>query len=140
MEIIPKQCKKHSKKVVKFSEIKELIYEMAEICNRPCGKYPRAHAIAHCQVDHDNPKRFFVLSDGTPIINPVILEASRPFTHKEGCYSYAFRPEKKVKRYFKIKVQYQNEKGKKIVEDLEGLIACIFQHEIDHLNGIAVYG
>lgn len=42
----------------------------------------------------------------------------------------------KVKRYSKIKVRAQDETGAEIRVTAEGFLARIFQHEIDHTNGI----
>ena len=41
-----------------------------------------------------------------------------------------------VKRSTNIKVSYQDSGGKSITVPLKGIPAWIFQHEIDHLNGI----
>ncbi len=57
----------------------------------------------------------------------------------EGCLSFPdlYGP---VKRFLKIKVGYQepDEKGKLVEREgvFEGLGAIVFQHELDHLNGI----
>lgn len=42
---------------------------------------------------------------------------------------------KKVKRAYKIKVCYLNEKNEKIEEEMTGFLAKAFQHEFDHLSG-----
>lgn len=42
----------------------------------------------------------------------------------------------KTAKFKKLTVEYYNEKGEKIVEKATGLWARIFQHEIDHLNGV----
>lgn len=53
----------------------------------------------------------------------------------EGCLSvpkiYGF-----VKRPPQVKIQAENLTGKKIKRSLRGLSARIFQHEVDHLNGV----
>ncbi|MBI3991597.1 MAG: peptide deformylase [Candidatus Omnitrophica bacterium] len=41
----------------------------------------------------------------------------------------------KVKRAAKVLVKAQDEDSKPITIDVEGLLACVLQHEIDHLNG-----
>lgn len=79
------------------------------------------------------------------VINPNILniskisKAERKRKSKreilEGCLSlpYYYGP---LKRSQKIKVEYLNENGEKIIEEFEGFDAQIILHEIDHLNGI----
>ncbi len=53
----------------------------------------------------------------------------------EGCLSI---PDTKgdVYRHYAIEIEYQDRKGKRHSEKIEGFTAVIFQHEIDHLNGI----
>jgi peptide deformylase len=70
------------------------------------------------------------------IINPeVIMTYDKPVEQWEGCLSFdnAFA---KVPRYKKIRVRYQDEKAKVHEKDLDGLLAHVFQHETDHLNGV----
>lgn len=67
--------------------------------------------------------------------------------YDEGCMSFneQTRKAKKVKRFYRIKVRYQiikpalfglSEKVETVEEWCQGLKAHIFQHEIDHSNGI----
>lgn len=69
-------------------------------------------------------------------INPEILHYN---THeiffKEGCLSIPGIFED-VKRPEKIEVRYRNENFDVREEALDGLVARIFQHEYDHLQGI----
>lgn len=139
MRVLPNQCKKHSQPVIDFKWCKQLAEEMAKLCKEPLGKYPSALALAHCQVDHDNPLRFFVLADGEVFINPKILIGTTQITRTEGCYSYPFRDVKKVKRYDRISVEFTNVKGRQIKTSVKGELAHIFQHEIDHMNGKHIY-
>jgi len=140
MKILPGQYKKRSIEVdVVDKELMKEAREMVELCQLPLGKKPGALALAHCQVDHTNPKRFFVTFDGKVVINPTILSKKNSFTHTEGCMSYAFRGDKKIKRYNDLEVEYTTGRGDRKKEVVSGLMACIFQHEIDHMNGISVY-
>lgn len=70
------------------------------------------------------------------IINPKILSYSKNTkNYFEGCLS---TPNiwGQVKRYVSIKVTYKDINGQEISKTLKGIPAWIFQHEIDHLNGI----
>lgn len=70
------------------------------------------------------------------IINPRILERSpSSITDWEGCLSFR-GPFGRVPRARWIQVEYMNEKGEKIREKLTGFWARIFQHELDHLDGV----
>ncbi len=69
-------------------------------------------------------------------INPVIKKISKDKKlMDEGCLSV--RPiYGRVRRATRATVEAYNEKGEKFTKDGSGLIAHIFQHEIDHLDGI----
>lgn len=55
---------------------------------------------------------------------------------KEGCLSVP-NQRHSVERAAKIKIQYFSiEKEQNVSEEIEGFTAVIFQHEVDHLNGI----
>jgi len=68
------------------------------------------------------------------LINPVILERKELNTVEEGCLSFPGIYEK-VESPEYIKVRYYDEKGELIEKEIEGFLACVFSHEIDHLNG-----
>ncbi len=72
----------------------------------------------------------------TVIINPRITSHSRKVEYDwEGCLSLE-SVRGLVPRYKEIAVEYEDLSGKKIVRNLKGYHARVFQHEIDHLNGI----
>ena len=54
---------------------------------------------------------------------------------EEGCLSIP-GIYKRVKRPEKISVKYMNEKGETVEEELDGIWARVYQHELDHLNGV----
>lgn len=69
-------------------------------------------------------------------INPIIKSCSEEKkAGKEGCLSIpdysaeVFRPTN-------IVIEYLDIEGKKHIEEVSGFTSVIFQHEIDHLNGI----
>ena len=69
-------------------------------------------------------------------INPKILKKSREaVTEEEGCLSFPslFL---KIKRVKEVEIEARDENGEKISLRVTGLPARVFQHEIDHLNGI----
>jgi peptide deformylase len=69
-------------------------------------------------------------------INPVIKKISKEKKIiEEGCLSVRHLYGK-VKRSEKAIVEAYDEKGKKFTRGGSGLLAQIFQHEIDHLDGI----
>ncbi len=73
------------------------------------------------------------------MINPEILEFSDDLTdYQEGCLSVPDLYED-VKRPSQIKVKYYDFNQKEIIKDLDGFLARVVQHEVDHLNGILFY-
>lgn len=70
------------------------------------------------------------------LINPEIVSHSlRKHTLEEGCLSV---PGKYglIKRWRTVKVRAQTLAGTPFELEAKGLLAQIFQHEIDHLNGV----
>ena len=72
----------------------------------------------------------------TTFINPKIVFMSKDRKGmEEGCLSV--RPlYGKVKRASRVTVEAYNDRGEKFTMEGTGLLAQIFQHEIDHLDGI----
>lgn len=122
--------------------LKKIITNMSDTLNN-------AHdgvAIAAPQINEG--LRIFVVShkvfdwppEDTPFnpefINPVIIKKSKKTKlMDEGCLSvrHWFG---QTKRSEKVTVEAYNFAGQKFTYHGEGLLAQIFQHEIDHLNGI----
>jgi len=68
------------------------------------------------------------------LINPVILEKDGVQVSEEGCLSVPGYYEE-VERAEHIRVRYQNRDGEEVETEMEGLLAVVVQHEIDHLDG-----
>ncbi len=144
----------------------ELIYksseEMLKLLNEPIGMYWGGFALAHSQVEKDSPLRFFVLNGSNEkfkewqnliIINPVITRHSKTMVEKkEGCLSFAEMPMKTVQRYNKIEVEfysinffkkydgkYEPRMSEKKYGKFSGVVAQVWQHEINHLDGINIF-
>jgi peptide deformylase len=68
------------------------------------------------------------------LINPKIVKRQGKSILEEGCLSV---PDVclKIRRAKKVIVQAQDEEGRPITVEAEGLFSHILQHEIDHLNG-----
>ncbi|MDO4988462.1 MAG: peptide deformylase [Synergistes sp.] len=72
--------------------------------------------------------------DKYTLVNPVITKCEGSVVNEEGCLSFPGIYEK-VSSPEKISVDFYDEKGNEHSLDLDGFIACVFCHEIDHLNG-----
>jgi len=70
-------------------------------------------------------------------INPEVVWSSENLEEgREGCYSVDSRVVGQVPRPEKIKIRAYDRDGSLIEAEFSGFTARIFQHEIDHLNGI----
>ncbi|KLV09604.1 peptide deformylase [Photobacterium aquae] len=89
------------------------------VASRPNPRYPNAPVM-----------------EPTLMINPEILWASADMEKDwEGCLSIpGIRA--LVSRHKHIEVRYFTPEGEEITTRLDGFIARIFQHELDHLNGL----
>lgn len=85
-------------------------------------------------------RRVIIVNFGDSVkafINPEIEVLSRKKTaSNEGCLSIYSIKDFSVNRFLKVKVRAKDLKGNDITVVAENLLARIFQHEIDHLNGI----
>lgn len=83
-------------------------------------------------------ERFFLLK-GTVCINPQIVEvlSEEPTLSIESCLSIPgfMLP---VLRYAKLYVRFESIWGTRITQVVEGTEAIVFQHELDHLDGILI--
>lgn len=156
MKIIIPKIK--SQRVEKFEDVKEIAYDMqiylekhGDVRNGKLSKFQIA--LHHSQVDK-NPFNFFVFkravvgakdNEVAVVINPEILELDLESgkTVFEGCMSFPFRQDKKVKRYARAKVKYHipDAEGALVVKEewVNGVIAHIFQHEVEHSKGNHIY-
>jgi len=76
------------------------------------------------------------------LFNPKIISHSVKKSYLpqgEGCLSVDREVQGIVPRYARIKVKGTTLEGEEITIRLKGLPAIVFQHEIDHLNGIMFY-
>jgi peptide deformylase len=118
-------------------EIRALVDDMVETMHFEDGIGLAANQVGELKrvavVDPsagEDPEKLIVL------INPEIVEygeETEPFN--EGCLSF---PEIRfdVVRPKSIKVEAEDMDGKEHTYELDGILARVFQHEIDHLNGV----
>jgi peptide deformylase len=68
------------------------------------------------------------------LVNPQLLEAEGESVLEEGCLSVPGIHEK-VRRPARVRVRGVDLEGKERTIEAEGLLARVFCHEIDHING-----
>ena len=150
IDFFAKLVKPHNKKSrpVVDTDIPRVIEDakvMYNLCYTQCGIYPGAHAVHNSQINDIDPLNFFVTASKEIFINPVITRHTKAFVDsKEGCLTFYDKPEKIVGRFHKTEIDCQTlNKDEKLSEvihlKLQGKDSKIWQHEIDHSNGILIY-
>jgi peptide deformylase len=71
------------------------------------------------------------------LINPEILEAEGKTTLEEGCLSFPGITVP-INRSAKIFLSNYTLDGKEIRQEIDGFLARVIQHELDHLNGTLI--
>jgi len=113
-------------------EIQQLILDMDKTMKEKDGA-----GLAAPQIGHNLRLVVINTQDGTmALINPKILKKSwKKDVMEEGCLSLP-QVFGLVKRSVKLRLTALNNEGKKVEFAVEGMLARVLQHEIDHLDGI----
>jgi len=118
-------------------ELKEFIDNMFETMKNYGGIGLSANQVG-------KPYRMFIMGNHPEIhkgkkwvcINPEIKEVSKQTTRmKEGCLTFPFLF-LDIERPSAVKVKYLDEDLKEQEEEMIGIVARCFQHELDHMQGI----
>lgn len=115
----------------------------------PTDSVELAHTLARAVLKYNGlgvsanqlglPYRAFAIKAEQIIVcfNPLIVDASEEQVYlEEGCLSYP-NLFVKVKRPKTIKVRYTEPNGNVVTKVFDGLTARVYQHELDHLNGVS---
>ena len=116
------------------NEMREIILDLKQTLR----EYENGVGLAAPQIGYK--KRIFVINfngDIRSFINPVITQAKGLTINRESCLSLPgkeyLRP-----RNTEITVIYQTPLGKTESRKIFGIAAFVFQHELDHLDGITL--
>lgn len=122
--------------------------ERFDFDNPPTDPIQLAHDLAETMIQENGlglsanqiglPYRAFAIKAEQIIVcfNPMVVdESSEQLYLEEGCLSFPLLFVK-VKRPKKVKVRYTEPNGNVVTKIFDGLTARVFQHELDHLNGI----
>ena len=133
--------KKRTEKVNEITpEIKELIFNMKETMLTEEGGKIKGVGLAAPQIGVSK-KIIIILTKEGPrgFINPKILKLDRKKEiSKEGCLSLPGLW-LNIKRPKTAEISAIDENGKEIKISAEGFLSRVFQHEIDHLDGILFF-
>ena len=127
----------------KAAEIREITPEIWELAANMIDTMHLYDGIGLAGPQVNVLKRIFVIDlamidetlEPKAYLNPKILSDEGTEIKEEGCLSI---PDVRadVERPFKLKVEYQTLEGRTIREEMDELTARVFQHELDHLNGV----
>lgn len=117
-------------------------YQNSELANQMLQIMRKENGIGLAATQIGIAKRIFVMEVSgitRACFNPEILQSSQNIVDfNEGCLSFPGE-QCTIKRPDSISVKYHNVQGVVIQEDLSGLEARCFQHELDHLDGITMW-
>lgn len=119
-------------------EVKEITPKILELLDDMVQTMHKENGIGLAAPQVGVLRRVIVIDIGDgliELINPEILEESGLQCDMEGCLSI---PEQSgyVERPESIKVKGLNRNGEVVYYEASGLLAVVFCHEIDHLNGV----
>ncbi len=117
-------------------ELQQLIEDMVETMYAAPGVGLAANQVGSTHrlfvanpSDDRDPSKLLV------VINPEIVESDGELAHEEGCLSIPeFREE--VRRARRVVLRGLDREGRPFEVEGRELLARIFQHEMDHLNGL----
>ena len=129
------RLRKISKDVEKFDD------ELADLARRMFILMREAKGVGLAAPQVGKNIRLFVMShtgleaDDRVYVNPVLTDAEGDESAEEGCLSI---PDIKadIPRSKTVKMTARDLTGNPIVETQAGYIARVWQHEVDHLNGV----
>jgi len=130
---IPEVLREKSEDITEITqEIFDLAGKMIEIMNKNNGV-----GLAAIQVGV--PIKLITIKEGDAdyaFINPEIVKSSKKeCVYNEGCLSFPDIFEN-VSRPERVKVRAKTLDGEFMELDADGLLARVFQHEIDHMKGV----
>jgi peptide deformylase len=126
----PALRKKSRRVAVVTQEHRDILDKMAELMHKSSGI-----GLAAPQVGVSQAMIVVDIGEGLyKLVNPKITIKKGSQTLEEGCLSVPGACIK-VKRAKEVTIEALDENGKPLVLEAKDLLACVFQHEIEHLSG-----
>ncbi|CAB4162892.1 Def N-formylmethionyl-tRNA deformylase [uncultured Caudovirales phage] len=134
------------------SEILTKLCESFDFTNPPFDPIEFSKDLVKTMYDHNGiglaanqvgiPYRIFAMRaapENFVCFNPRIVQPSEAeIVLEEGCLTFKGL-QVKVKRPQHVRVRFQTPNGETLTKQFTGISARIFQHELDHLDGIVFY-
>ena len=121
----------------KTRSVKEITQERAQILSRMAQLMYESAGVGLAAPQVGINESMIVVDAGSglyKLVNPRVVRKSGSQVLEEGCLSVPGVCIK-VRRAKKILVRGLDEKSQSVSIEAEDLLACVFQHEIDHLKG-----
>ncbi len=123
----------------KATEVKELSEEIKKFAGDMIETMIESQGIGLSAPQIGESKRIIVvqMEKGPQVfVNPkIIVESKEKELMEEGCLCFP-KLFLEIKRAKKVQIEAVTMAGEKVRIEAEGLLARIFQHEVDHLDGI----
>jgi len=140
--ILRQEARSVSLEELKSSECQNFIDDLVETMRAAHGAGLAANQVAHpvricvVEVQANNPR--YPYKPQIPLrimVNPVVVPiGDTTFLNYEGCLSVP-NLRGQVYRYQHVKLTYQDRQGASHEEEVIGVTAGTYQHELDHLDG-----
>ncbi|GIU83598.1 MAG: peptide deformylase 1 [Acidimicrobiales bacterium] len=120
------------------TEVEEIDGKVAALCDRMLEVMYEAPGVGLAAPQVGVRKRIFVYDVGegpAAVVNPEIVESDGEWTYEEGCLSVpglSFE----IVRPRRVHLRGWDAQGREVDIEADDLLARVFQHEIDHLDGV----
>ncbi|MDH8677840.1 peptide deformylase [Fusibacter bizertensis] len=119
-----------------LSEVLEIVQDLHDTLMAFRHEYGVGRAIAAPQIGAFKRLIYMHIENPKIIINPaLIFEDEEKMEVLDDCMSFPMLLVR-VERYKRCKLEYRNENWELCLEELEGDLSELIQHEYDHLDGI----
>lgn len=129
-----------STKVIDFDEAKKIAQKLIDVTRNVDKPLNFWLGMAAPQVGYN--KRVVILRKSYQnyivMVNPEIVDKTWLLPSIERCYSLKDRGRYLLKRYFWLKIKYQDLEGRYHKDNVFGFRAYTMQQEIDHINGVLI--
>lgn len=120
----------------KSPAVRVVVDDLRETLRDWQSRFGMGRGIAAPQIGADMRIVHIEMNEPWTLLNPEIVDVgTEDFTVWDDCFSFP-NLLVRVQRAYRIKVKYQDLKGKTHTIDLEADKAELMQHEIDHLDGV----
>lgn len=131
---------KISTRIADFDEAKKIVDKLTSVTKTVDKPWKLWLGMAAPQIGYN--QRIIILRRSygkyEVMVNPEVLKKKWLFLSTENCYSLKGKGRYLLKRYFWLKIKYQDLNGHSHQEVSIGPRAYTMQQELDHINGVLI--